>query len=36
MNFEKIKTDELIKIYEQCIEFLSFLEKEEKETKVER
>lgn len=35
MNFEKIKTDDLIKIYEQCIEFLSFLEKEEKEAQLE-
>lgn len=36
MEFEKLKTDELIKIYEQCIEFISFLEKEEKEIKVEK
>lgn len=36
MEFKKLKTEELIKIYEQCIEFISFLEKEEKEIKVEK
>lgn len=30
MNFSKMKTDELIELYEKIEEFITFLEKEEK------